>query len=178
MKRDCSGEQVTQCARSAATPIGKPDNIIISCTTRKPASSIFLRTVPWRHPCRWRSGCGAKNNRICTSSTACMRPRRECLAKGKAHKRYEFGCKVSAVTVLRRNLVLNIEAGLAQLFAQGSCALKGWASYRYSSPRRTPTMQFTSTAYSLPLSIWSSKRGRSGKAIPFSFASFAIASMF
>lgn len=37
-------------------------------------------------------------------------PEVECLAKGKAHKRYEFGCKVSVVTASRRNWVLDIEA--------------------------------------------------------------------
>ena len=34
----------------------------------------------------------------------------ECIAKGKAHKKYEFGCKVSAVTTSRQCWMVGIEA--------------------------------------------------------------------
>ncbi len=34
----------------------------------------------------------------------------ECIAKGKAHKRYEFGCKVSLATTSRDNWLIGIEA--------------------------------------------------------------------
>ena len=34
----------------------------------------------------------------------------ECIAKGKAHKRYEFGCKVSVATSSRDNWILGIQA--------------------------------------------------------------------
>jgi len=34
----------------------------------------------------------------------------ECISKGKAHKRYEFGCKVPVVTTSRGNWVLDIDA--------------------------------------------------------------------
>lgn len=34
----------------------------------------------------------------------------ECIAKGKAHKRYEFGCKVGVVTTSRRNWVVGAQA--------------------------------------------------------------------
>lgn len=34
----------------------------------------------------------------------------ECIAKGKAHKPYEFGCKVAVVTTAKRNWVVGIEA--------------------------------------------------------------------
>jgi transposase, IS5 family len=37
-------------------------------------------------------------------------PEVECIAKGKAHKRYEFGCKVSLVTTNRSNWIVGIEA--------------------------------------------------------------------
>jgi IS5 family transposase len=37
-------------------------------------------------------------------------PEVECIAKGKAHKRYEFGCKVAVVSTSRRNWVIGIEA--------------------------------------------------------------------
>jgi IS5 family transposase len=37
-------------------------------------------------------------------------PEVECIAKGKAHKRYEFGCKVAMVTSSIKNWVLAIEA--------------------------------------------------------------------
>jgi IS5 family transposase len=37
-------------------------------------------------------------------------PEVECIAKGKAHKRYEFGCKVAMVTSSLRNWVLAIDA--------------------------------------------------------------------
>jgi transposase, IS5 family len=37
-------------------------------------------------------------------------PHVECIAKGKAHKKYEFGCKVSIVTTSRGNWVVGIEA--------------------------------------------------------------------
>jgi IS5 family transposase len=37
-------------------------------------------------------------------------PEVECIAKGKAHKKYEFGCKVSVVTTSRDNWVVGIEA--------------------------------------------------------------------
>ncbi len=33
-----------------------------------------------------------------------------CLSKGKAHKRYEFGCKVSVVTTSKSNWILGVEA--------------------------------------------------------------------
>ena len=37
-------------------------------------------------------------------------PEVECIAKGKAHKRYEFGCKVSVATTSRHNWVVGIQA--------------------------------------------------------------------
>lgn len=37
-------------------------------------------------------------------------PEVECIAKGKAHKKYEFGCKVSVVTTSRRGWVVGIDA--------------------------------------------------------------------
>ena len=37
-------------------------------------------------------------------------PEVECIAKGKAHKRYEFGCKVAVVTTSRTNWVVGIDA--------------------------------------------------------------------
>lgn len=37
-------------------------------------------------------------------------PEVECIAKGKAHKKYEFGCKVSVVTTSQDNWVVGIEA--------------------------------------------------------------------
>lgn len=37
-------------------------------------------------------------------------PETECIAKGKAHKKYEFGCKVSVVTTSRRSWVVGIDA--------------------------------------------------------------------
>lgn len=37
-------------------------------------------------------------------------PEAECISKGKAHKRYEFGCKVSMVTTSKSNWIVAIEA--------------------------------------------------------------------
>ena len=37
-------------------------------------------------------------------------PEVECIAKGKAHKRYEFGCKAAVVSSSRNNWVIGIEA--------------------------------------------------------------------
>jgi transposase, IS5 family len=37
-------------------------------------------------------------------------PEVECIAKGKAHKRYEFGCKVPIVTTSRHNWIVGIDA--------------------------------------------------------------------
>src|SRR5205085_3482246 len=37
-------------------------------------------------------------------------PEVECIAKGKEHKKYEFGCKVSVVTTSKRGWVVGIEA--------------------------------------------------------------------
>lgn len=37
-------------------------------------------------------------------------PEVECLSKGKAHKRYEFGCKVSVATTNRSNWVVGVQA--------------------------------------------------------------------
>lgn len=37
-------------------------------------------------------------------------PETECIAKGKAHKKYEFGCKVSVVTTSKRSWVVGIDA--------------------------------------------------------------------
>jgi IS5 family transposase len=37
-------------------------------------------------------------------------PETECIAKGKIHKKYEFGCKVGLVTPARRSFVLGIQA--------------------------------------------------------------------
>jgi IS5 family transposase len=37
-------------------------------------------------------------------------PEVECIAKGKAHKRYEFGCKVSVVTTCKEPWILSISA--------------------------------------------------------------------
>ncbi|KKL69108.1 hypothetical protein LCGC14_2118250 [marine sediment metagenome] len=37
-------------------------------------------------------------------------PEVECISKGKAHKKYEFGCKVAIVTTHREGLCLSIEA--------------------------------------------------------------------
>ena len=37
-------------------------------------------------------------------------PEVECISKGKAHKRYEFGCKVSMVTTSKNNWIVSIQA--------------------------------------------------------------------
>jgi IS5 family transposase len=37
-------------------------------------------------------------------------PEVECIAKGKAHKRYEFGCKVALVSTAKKNWVVGIDA--------------------------------------------------------------------
>ncbi|TYO98406.1 hypothetical protein EDC39_1065 [Geothermobacter ehrlichii] len=37
-------------------------------------------------------------------------PAVECIAKGKAHKKYEFGCKVSVVTTCKDNWIVGVEA--------------------------------------------------------------------
>lgn len=37
-------------------------------------------------------------------------PEVECIAKGKAHKRYEFGCKVSLTTTSKRNWIVGMQA--------------------------------------------------------------------
>lgn len=37
-------------------------------------------------------------------------PEVECISKGKAHKRYEFGCKVRMVTTSKENWILGIDA--------------------------------------------------------------------
>ncbi len=37
-------------------------------------------------------------------------PEVECIAKGKAHKKYEFGCKVALVTTSKSNWVIGVEA--------------------------------------------------------------------
>jgi IS5 family transposase len=37
-------------------------------------------------------------------------PEVECIAKGKAHKKYEFGCKVSVVTTSKDNWIVGVEA--------------------------------------------------------------------
>jgi IS5 family transposase len=37
-------------------------------------------------------------------------PEVECIAKGKAHKPYEFGCKVAVVTTSKSNWVVGIDA--------------------------------------------------------------------
>ncbi len=37
-------------------------------------------------------------------------PEVECISKGKVHKKYEFGCKVSVVTTTRANWILGIQA--------------------------------------------------------------------
>jgi len=41
---------------------------------------------------------------------SCHAPEVECIAKGKAHKRYEFGCKVSVATTSRDNWIVSIQA--------------------------------------------------------------------
>lgn len=43
-------------------------------------------------------------------------PEVECIAKGKAHKRYEFGCKVSVVTTNHNSWVVGIEAAPGNLY--------------------------------------------------------------
>src|SRR5262245_61775719 len=37
-------------------------------------------------------------------------PEVECIAKGKAHKKYEFGCKVAFVTTSKSNWIVGVEA--------------------------------------------------------------------
>jgi IS5 family transposase len=37
-------------------------------------------------------------------------PEVECIAKGKAHKKYEFGCKVSIVSSSKKNFILGVKA--------------------------------------------------------------------
>lgn len=37
-------------------------------------------------------------------------PEVECISKGKAHKRYEFGCKVSMVTTSKNNWIVGVQA--------------------------------------------------------------------
>jgi IS5 family transposase len=41
---------------------------------------------------------------------SCHAPEVECIAKGKAHKKYEFGCKVSVATTSRDNWIVGIQA--------------------------------------------------------------------
>ena len=41
---------------------------------------------------------------------SCHAPEVECIAKGKAHKRYEFGCKVSVASTSRDNWIVGIQA--------------------------------------------------------------------
>ena len=41
---------------------------------------------------------------------SCHAPEVECIAKGKAHKRYEFGCKVSVAATSRDNWIVGIQA--------------------------------------------------------------------
>ena len=41
---------------------------------------------------------------------SCHAPEVECIAKGKTHKKYEFGCKVSVATTSRDNWVVGIKA--------------------------------------------------------------------
>ncbi|MFC1694094.1 IS5 family transposase [Candidatus Latescibacterota bacterium] len=41
---------------------------------------------------------------------SCHAPEVECISKGKAHKRYEFGCKVSVAATSRDNWVVGIKA--------------------------------------------------------------------
>ena len=45
-----------------------------------------------------------------TSSTACMLPKWNASAKGKAHKRYEFGCKTSVATTSKSNWIVGAQA--------------------------------------------------------------------
>ena len=37
-------------------------------------------------------------------------PEVECIAKGKAHKRYEFGCKASVATTSKSNWIIGTQA--------------------------------------------------------------------
>ena len=37
-------------------------------------------------------------------------PEVECIAKGKAHKKYEFGCKVALVSTLKDNWIVGLDA--------------------------------------------------------------------
>ena len=41
---------------------------------------------------------------------SCHAPEVECISKGKAHKRYEFGCKVSVAATSRDNWIVGIQA--------------------------------------------------------------------
>ena len=41
---------------------------------------------------------------------SCHAPEVECIAKGKAHKRYEFGCKVSVAATSRDNWIVGLQA--------------------------------------------------------------------
>ncbi len=41
---------------------------------------------------------------------SCHAPEVECIAKGKIHKKYEFGCKVSVATTSRDNWIVGIQA--------------------------------------------------------------------
>ena len=41
---------------------------------------------------------------------SCHAPEVECIAKGKVHKRYEFGCKVSVAATSRDNWIVGIQA--------------------------------------------------------------------
>lgn len=41
---------------------------------------------------------------------SCHAPEVECIAKGKTHKKYEFGCKVSVATTSRDNWIVGIQA--------------------------------------------------------------------
>lgn len=43
-------------------------------------------------------------------------PEVECIAKGKAHKKYEFGCKVAFVTTAKSNWVVGVEAHHGSLY--------------------------------------------------------------
>ncbi|EKO16921.1 hypothetical protein LEP1GSC081_0335 [Leptospira kirschneri str. H1] len=40
----------------------------------------------------------------------------ECISKGKSHKRYEFGCKVSLVTTSKSNWIVGVQALHSNLY--------------------------------------------------------------
>ena len=55
-------------------------------------------------------GDGTDTARIKINCTTCMPPEVECIAKGKAHKKCEFGCKVIVAIISKDNFMVGAQA--------------------------------------------------------------------